>query len=345
VIKIKERDFVKIGIKKFEVEEFLAKEFAKAGYSHCDIQRTPLSTRVLVFAQKPGMVIGRGGKIIESTTRLLKKNFGFENPQLDVKEIIHPNLDAMIVASQIASAIDRGLNYRRVANLTIDRIMRSGAVGVAIRIGGKVGGDKSRFEKFSAGYLKYSGNPAETAVRKAYAEAKVKLGLIGIQVRILVDRPKELTILENIEKGIEANNARQAEKEEQKLDAGVGEVKKVIDAAVGVVKEGAEKIVKKVEEIVDGDKKVEPVKADAKPIETKSEASPVEEVKETAEKVEEKVEDVVEKVEEKVEEVKEKVEDMAEEAKEKVKEVVEEVKDDVERVVEKVKEVVEGTKE
>jgi small subunit ribosomal protein S3 len=186
-----EKQIVSQKIRRIGIEEFLSKEFTRAGYSHSEIQRTPLALRITVFAHKPGIVIGRGGKNIENITRVLKEKFGLENPQLDVQEVENPDLDASIVSKQIAAAIERGLNYKRIVNMTIQRIMESGAVGVAIRLSGKVSGEMSRTEKFSAGYLKYAGEPAEE-LDKSYARAQVKLGTIGIQVRILKDVPKEI---------------------------------------------------------------------------------------------------------------------------------------------------------
>jgi small subunit ribosomal protein S3 len=194
-----ERKFVKEAIRNLDVEEFLAREFARAGYSHSEIQRTPLSIRITVFAHKPGIIIGRGGKNIDSIIQTLKEKFGFENPQLYVQEVAVPDLDPFIMSKWIASAVERGLNYKRVVNLALERVMDAGAVGVAIRISGKIGGDISRVEKFSSGYMIYSGDPVDTDVMKAYAQANVKLGIIGIQVRILTKPPKELELMKNLE--------------------------------------------------------------------------------------------------------------------------------------------------
>jgi len=199
-----EKKFIEKEIRNRDVEEFLANEFARAGYSHCEIQRTPLSIRITVFAYKPGLIIGRGGKNIDAMTKTLKEKFGFEKPQLDVQEITAPDLDAHIVSRQIASAIERGINYKRIANVAIERIIGAGAIGAAIRIAGKLGSDKARTEKFSSGYLKYAGEPAESDVDTAYASANVKMGTIGIQVRIMKEEPKELEVkkkLEEEEKG------------------------------------------------------------------------------------------------------------------------------------------------
>lgn len=189
-----ERKFIKAAIRNRDIQEFLSQEFARAGYSHCEIQRTPLSIRITVYAHKPGLIIGRGGKNIDAITKVLKEEFGFENPQLDVQEIENPDLDAKIVSRQMASAIERGLNHKRVANLSVKRVMDAGAVGVAIRISGKIGGAMGRTEKFSEGYLKYAGETAETMVDRAYSVANVKLGTIGVQVRIMRELPKDLEL-------------------------------------------------------------------------------------------------------------------------------------------------------
>jgi len=191
---------VKEAIRSRDVEEFLAGEFAKAGYSHSLIQRTPLSIRITVFAHKPGLIIGRGGRKIEAITRTLKEIFGFENPQLDVQEIENPDLDPHIVARRMASGIERGIKYKRIAHLALQRIMGAGAKGVAIRVSGKLSGEMSRTEKFTDGYLKYSGEPAESMVGKAYAVANIKPGTIGIQVRIMKKTPKELEAIQKVEK-------------------------------------------------------------------------------------------------------------------------------------------------
>lgn len=229
-----EKKFVKEAIRNLDVEEFLSTEFSRAGYSHSEIQRTPLSIRITVFAHKPGIIIGRGGKNIDLMVQSLKEKFGFENPQLDVQEVAVPDLDPFIISKWIASAIERGLNYKRVVNLALERVIGSGAVGVAIRVAGKIGGDISRVEKFSSGYLKYSGDPAETDVQTAYAQAIVKLGIIGIQVRILTVPPKELELMKNIEEGrIGQPEKKEEVKKEEKEVEGVGDNKE--EAAKGNV--------------------------------------------------------------------------------------------------------------
>lgn len=188
-----ERLFVKEGIKEAEVEEFLAKKFEKAGYSHTEIQRTPLGTRIVVYAHKPGLVIGRSGKRIYEITDEIKAKFHFENPLVDVKEIDNPMLDAKIVAQRIARALEGGINFKKVANFYLDKVTEAGATGIAIKVAGKLAGsERSRFQKFKRGFVAYSGDYAETLVDKGYAQANIKPGMIGIQVKIMKSMPKEV---------------------------------------------------------------------------------------------------------------------------------------------------------
>ena len=153
----KEKLFVKEGIREMEVEEFLAKKFEKAGYSHTEIQRTPLGIRMLVYAHRPGLVIGRSGRRVRDITEEVKKKFGFENPMIDAREVEQPFLDANIVARRIANALERGINFKKVANYYLSKVTEAGAVGVQINVAGKVSGsERSRFQKFRKGFI-YAG--------------------------------------------------------------------------------------------------------------------------------------------------------------------------------------------
>lgn len=185
--------FIKEGIKEVQIEDYLKKRFEKAGYSHIEIQRTPLGTRIIVHVSKPGLVIGRSGKIIKDITEDIKENFGLENPMLDVKEIGNQFLNAQVVASRIASTVERGSFYKKVVNFYINEIIKNGAVGVQIKISGKVGGERGRFQKFKLGYIKHSGYYADNILDKGFAKAIVKLGVIGVKVEIMKDMPESLS--------------------------------------------------------------------------------------------------------------------------------------------------------
>jgi len=190
-----ERLFVKEGIKVAEVEEFLKKRFERAGYSHTEIQRTPLGTRIIVHVHKPGLVIGRSGRRVNEITEEIKEKFGFENPLLDVREVPEPFLDANIVARRIANSIEKGVNYKKVANFYLEKVIEAGAVGIQIEIGGKIGGvERSRQQKFKMGFVAHSGDYAERLVHVGYTQAIIKAGIIGIKVKIMKSLPKGLVV-------------------------------------------------------------------------------------------------------------------------------------------------------
>jgi len=177
--------FIKQGIKEAEIEDFIKKIFPLGDYSKTELQRTPLGIKIIIYTNKPGRIIGKGGKNINEMTDAIKVRFGLENPQLDVKSIRNPNLDPKIVARQIASALEKGYNYKKIGNLTIKRIMDAGAIGAQIIISGKLGGGKSMTGKFQEGHLKHCGQPAKDMVDYAFETALVKLGKIGIKVKIM----------------------------------------------------------------------------------------------------------------------------------------------------------------
>lgn len=177
--------FIKQSIKEVEIDEFIRKTFPLGDYSKTELQRTPLGIKIVIHTNKPGRIIGRGGKNINDMTEALKNRFGLENPQLDVKAIDNPNLDAKIVAKQISSALERGYNYKKIGNLTVKRIIGAGAIGVQILISGKLGGGKGMRSKFLEGYIKHAGAPVDELVDEGFEEAHTKPGKIGIRVRIV----------------------------------------------------------------------------------------------------------------------------------------------------------------
>jgi len=216
-----EKLFVKEGIKESEVEAYLAKKFEKAGYSHTEIQRTPLGTRLIIYAHKPGLVIGRSGRKIDEITEEIKNKFGFENPLIDVKEVENPFLDAHIVAKRIANALEKGINFKKVANYYIDKVMESGAIGIQIKTGGKLAGkERSRFQKFKKGFVAFSGDYAETLVETGYAQAKIKPGIIGIQVKIMKELPKEFVFEKNLGEKEFISEKEKEKKEEKEVESG-----------------------------------------------------------------------------------------------------------------------------
>ncbi len=180
-----EKRFVKNGLDKAQMAEYFGKQLERAGYGGMNINRTPMGTQVTIFAEKPGMIIGKGGKTIHRLTRDLETIFHVDNPQIDVQEVKIPELNAQMMSSRLASAIERGLYFRKAGHNMLRRIMEAGALGCEIDISGKLTGPRKRTEKFVAGNMLHAGNPAMELVDKGFAVAVKKLGVIGCRVRIV----------------------------------------------------------------------------------------------------------------------------------------------------------------
>ena len=87
------KHFIDESIRREEIDEFLAKELEKAGYANAEIARTPLGTRIVIYAMKPGLVIGRRGENIRELTKIIEEKFKLSNPQIAVSEIEVPELN------------------------------------------------------------------------------------------------------------------------------------------------------------------------------------------------------------------------------------------------------------
>ena len=177
--------FISESIKKAEIDEYLRKELERAGYGGVDITSTPLGTHMVIYAMRPGIVIGRGGSMVKILSKTLEEKFGVPNPQISVAEIEFPELNAHIMASRVASALRRGVHFRRAGFWALNQIMRAGALGAEIIISGKLRTDRSRSEKFRAGYLPKSGDPAIKNLRKASVSIQLKQGVFGVKVCIM----------------------------------------------------------------------------------------------------------------------------------------------------------------
>ena len=197
-----EQQFIEDGLQRTQIDEFFADELGRAGYGGMDVAKTPMGTQIVLKAEKPGMVIGKGGKNIRKITSELESRFELDDPQIDVQEVDEPDLNARIVADRLANALERGWYFRKAGHTTIDRIMESGALGAEIVLSGKVTGARSRVEKFNRGYIKHNGEPAEEIVDSGVGVAVMKLGTIGVRVKIIppnAELPDDFEIYEDME--------------------------------------------------------------------------------------------------------------------------------------------------
>lgn len=201
-----ERKFVTENIRRVLLKEYLMKEVDRAGFGGVDVQRTPMGTRVTLVTERPGIVIGRRGAAIKNLTKAIEEDFNFDNPQIEVQEVENANLNAQIMAEKLAFALERGWHFRRAGHSTVRRIMDNGARGCQIVISGKLTGQRHRTEKFKEGYIKFCGEPRLMFIKKGFAVAKLKPGVIGVRVEIMdpeAKLPDEVDVM-TPEKAVEA---------------------------------------------------------------------------------------------------------------------------------------------
>jgi small subunit ribosomal protein S3 len=185
-------------IKEFEIREFISGSLRHVGLSNSKLQMTPLGEKVIVDAARPGLIVGRKGQTIKKLTQQLKTKFHLENPQIEINEVENPNLDALIVAERIANSLERfgSARFKAIGHRVLSDVMRAGALGVEVLVSGKVPSSRARRWRFYKGYLKKSGHIAMTDVSIAYAAARLKTGVVGIQVRIMppIELPDKMNL-------------------------------------------------------------------------------------------------------------------------------------------------------
>jgi small subunit ribosomal protein S3 len=287
-----EHQFIENGLQRSQIDEFFADELGRAGYGGMEVAKTPMGTQIVLKAEKPGMVIGKGGKNIRKVTRELEERFNLDDPQIDVQEVDEPDLNARIVADRLANALERGWYFRKAGHTTIDRIMDAGALGAEIVLSGKVTGARSRVEKFNRGYIKHNGEPAEEIVDEGQGVAVMKLGTIGVTVKIIppgAELPDDFSIEEDVEvEAVEQITETEGEGVEELLEAEPEEVPDFSEEDVEVPTDEPdevldEEVVEVEEEVVeevaaDDDAETEAVDADDDADETADEEELDEEV-------------------------------------------------------------------
>jgi len=251
-----EHQFIEDGLQRSQIDEFFADELGRAGYGGMDVAKTPMGTQIVLKAEKPGMVIGKGGKNIRKVTTELEDRFDLDDPQIDVQEVDEPDLNARIVADRLANALERGWYFRKAGHTTIDRIMEAGALGAEIVLSGKVTGARSRVEKFNRGYIKHNGEPAQEIVDEGQGVAVMKLGTIGVTVKIIppgAELPDDFEIhddvdVEPVEQAIEDEGVESLLEGEPDEVADVG-----AEEEVDVPDESPEEVIDEevVEEVID----------------------------------------------------------------------------------------------
>lgn len=233
-----ERKFVAQNLREFQIKEFIETSLSRVGLSKISLQRTPLGDKVIVYASRPGLVVGRGGANIQKLTADLKEKFNLENPQIEIEEVENFGLDANIMAEMIVNSLERfgSARFKGIGHRSLGDIMQAGALGVEILISGKVPSSRGKTWRFYQGYLKKCGDVAVSGVDHAYKMAVLKTGAVGVQVSILPPTTRlpdkiilhEATIEEVTEEDVKKDMEEKATKEgESKAEEKPKKTKKV----------------------------------------------------------------------------------------------------------------------
>ena len=206
---MKEKSAVQLKKEEFTIREHVRKILGKGKLSKVEIEYTPIGEKIIISTHKPGLIIGRKGEKIEWLTNNLKHNFKLENPNIEIREIEFPDLDAQINADKITLELERfgPLRFKVICYRTLQKITDAGALGVEIRVSGKLPGSRAKSWRFSQGYLKKTGDNAKI-VDRAQATAQTKPGIVGVKVSILspyVKQPDKIEITEELIKTLKNN--------------------------------------------------------------------------------------------------------------------------------------------
>jgi len=217
---MKESNIVQFKKEEFTIREHIKKLLGKGKISKVRIEYTPIGEKIIISTHKPGLVIGRKGEKIEELTKMLKTKFKLENLSIEIDEITQPEFDAQINADEIALELERfgPLKFKVIAYRKLQKIMDAGALGVEIRLGGKLPSKRAKTWRFAQGYLKKTGDSAKV-VDRAQSRAETKPGTVGVKVSILSPYAilkDKIKIDEELIKKLKENSEEEGEKEESK---------------------------------------------------------------------------------------------------------------------------------
>ena len=169
----------------YQIRKFLKKELYSAGVSKIEIERAAGRVKVIVYAAKVGMIIGKGGAELEKTKKKLQK-YTKQNLIFDVREIKRPDKDAQLVAENSAGKLENRVSFRRAMKSCMQRTLKSGAKGIKTSVSGRLGGaDMARTEFYSEGTIPLQTLRAD--IDYGFAEADTTYGKVGVKVWIYKD--------------------------------------------------------------------------------------------------------------------------------------------------------------
>lgn len=176
------RNFGKMLAEDVKMREFVRSKLKDCGVSRIELQRNAKDITLSIHSAKPGVIIGRQGSSVEDLKAQLEKEFGHKLT-INIKEIKKPELDAWLVAENIAMQIERRVSYRRASKMSVKKAIDGGAKGIKIRVGGRLNGvEIARNEFYAEGQIPLHTFRAD--IDYAMVGAQTTYGVIGVKVWI-----------------------------------------------------------------------------------------------------------------------------------------------------------------
>jgi small subunit ribosomal protein S3 len=176
------KDYAELLHEDLKVREYIAKRLADSSVSKVEIERAANRLNVTIHTAKPGMVIGKGGTEVEALRKALNSLTG-KRVHINILEIKKADIDAKLVAENIARQLENRVSFRRAQKQVIQRAMRAGAKGIKTMVSGRLGGaDIARSESYSEGTVPLHTLRAD--IDYAHAEADTTYGKLGVKVWI-----------------------------------------------------------------------------------------------------------------------------------------------------------------
>lgn len=177
-----DQDFGDLLVEDYKIRKFLKKLLFPAGVSKIEIERTVKRIRINIFAAKPGIIIGRGGSEIDKVKKQLEAMTG-RSVALNIEEVKQPDVDAQLVAENIASQLERRISFRKAMKSVMGRAMKLGAKGIKTSCSGRLGGAEiARSEHYHEGTIPLQTLRAD--IDYGFWEANTTYGKIGVKVWI-----------------------------------------------------------------------------------------------------------------------------------------------------------------
>lgn len=188
------KDFSDYLVEDVKIRKFVKSKLYASGISKIEIERTAKFVKVNVFTAKPGLVIGKGGNLVESLKAEIAKMIGKE-VNLNIVEVKDVDTNAQLVAENIAGQLERRISFRKAMKSVMQRAMKAGALGIKTSVSGRLGGaDMARTEFYKEGTIPLQTLRAD--IDYGFAEANTTYGKVGVKVwiykgEVLPTKPKK----------------------------------------------------------------------------------------------------------------------------------------------------------